>query len=403
MLVLFLSTSLLYAEDGGATSQPPSAGTPEPAASPSTPPPSTDPATPAPAPDAAPAEPAPAAAAAGATPSGTAPAPVIDLSKAEEAPGLNREDYEGLKPDRDQLPINPYAQVDYSAYTLEWGEFSAGVPTLAAGVLPRTQLSTNWVLYPLCAMPDTAYGVCVPNIDLKVNALRAGPVDVGLQWTWSDGTIRYSIEGVQAPPVNVATIGVGGALSLLVKPNWGIHASGLWRRAAVNGSVPTNMLVGALSGSLGVPDGLPLEQVLGGDTTLEVWHQDALVRLATDVHFSRKRVFIIKAQALVWSSTPYTIKSGDAEERDELEAETSVGSLIGQSFVGGFDYQIAYRAADFWVGLRVRPGAIALLGLGVPALPVYPTVGMNFRFGGETRAGERRMLRSWRQNDEDVP
>ena len=51
-----------------------------------------------------------------------------------------------LKPKRWKFPQNPYANTDYTAYTLEWGEVKAGIGSVSAGVAPRFQLGTIPVL-----------------------------------------------------------------------------------------------------------------------------------------------------------------------------------------------------------------------------------------------------------------
>ena len=83
---------------------------------------------------------------------------------------MTKEQIKWLEPTRGKLPQNPYQHVDFTAYTLEWGELQAGLNRSSVGILPRTQVGTQ--------VPLWALGI--QNANLKVNALRIGPVDLAV-------------------------------------------------------------------------------------------------------------------------------------------------------------------------------------------------------------------------------
>ena len=82
------------------------------------------------------------------------------------------------KPTRSTLAQDPYGQVDFTAYTLQWGEARIGLASSGLGVLPRVQLSTVPLL--------TA--VKVYNGAAKWDVVRAGPLDVAASGAVGSGS-----------------------------------------------------------------------------------------------------------------------------------------------------------------------------------------------------------------------
>ena len=83
---------------------------------------------------------------------------------------LTKEQIRWLKPTRGKLPQNPYQHIDFTAYTLEWGEVQLGLNQTSIGILPRTQVGTQVLLNV----------VGVNNVNAKVNLLRVGPFDLAV-------------------------------------------------------------------------------------------------------------------------------------------------------------------------------------------------------------------------------
>ena len=98
------------------------------------------------------------------------PPPPLDTSGAEEIGGITEEQHDFLQPKRHRLEQNPYAQVDFTAYTLEWGEVKLGVTGVQMGVAPRVQLGTQ----PLFDLLGLYNGYA------KANLLRVEGFDLGL-------------------------------------------------------------------------------------------------------------------------------------------------------------------------------------------------------------------------------
>ena len=74
------------------------------------------------------------------------PAPAdTDLLQAEaiRAPELTENQIRWLKPKRELMYAVPRAQVDFTAYTLEWGEVKVGLANVLVGVAPRVQVGTS--------------------------------------------------------------------------------------------------------------------------------------------------------------------------------------------------------------------------------------------------------------------
>ncbi|MEC7241833.1 MAG: hypothetical protein VXW32_11425, partial [Myxococcota bacterium] len=102
-----------------------------------------------------------------------APAPAdTDLLQAEaiRAPELTENQIRWLKPKRELMYAVPRAQVDFTAYTLEWGEVKVGLANVLVGVAPRVQVGTS----------PTLNLLGVYNVSGKANPLRFGQVDLAV-------------------------------------------------------------------------------------------------------------------------------------------------------------------------------------------------------------------------------
>lgn len=303
----------------------------------------------------------------------------FDLSAAEEAPELDREKYAWLKPTRGRLDQNPYAQVDFTAYSLEWGEVKIGIASIQAGILPRVQLGT--------APSLDALGVF--NLTAKANLLRAGPVDVGLS-----GRLY------QLPQADFtgALRGGSASTSVIVTPGWSLH-----------GEVGLNHME---AGGLPNPANLPAFLITNREADLEAWHAEAkanglrfdmtalatTVRVATDVRLNRRDSFILQGQAMVWNDITSGV-SGTEElppvlNMDEWANQDRSGAVpVEETFVASVSYQASWKQVD----LRMGVGASA-----IPGAWLLQAFELSYRFGGKTRTEERRMRKGWRKNADEV-
>ena len=133
--------------------------------------------------------------------------PGIDLSGAtEELTGLTEEQHDYLEPKLHRLPPEPYNQTDFTAYTLEWGEFKIGAANVSVGVLPRVELGTSVIM-------DT---LGIPNADIKINALRLGPVDLA---------VLGSHYAIPLPEFSGSRSQLGAGASVIITDRWSLHTS----------------------------------------------------------------------------------------------------------------------------------------------------------------------------------
>ena len=315
---------------------------------------------------------------AGDTEAGEAPLP-FDLSAAQQAPELDQEQYEWLEPKRVRLEQNPYGHVDFTSYTLEFGEVKLGLASIQVGILPRVQLGTAPAL--------DALGVV--NLTAKADLLRAGPVDLGVAG-------RY----YQLPQADFTGRLWGGsaATSIRLTPGWSVH-----------GDVGLNSVT---LGGLPDPENLPAFLITNNEADLAAWHEAAVdnglrfdlsmmattVRVATDVRFNRRDSLILQGQAMVWNEVMSGVSGvGDLPpilNIDELASQDRAGSVpVTDTFVASLSYQASFKQVD----LRMGIGASA-----IPGAWLLQAFELSYRFGGKTRTEERRMRKGWRQNADEI-
>jgi len=290
--------------------------------------------------------------------------PAVDLSEAEPAPALSRHLNGELRPWRGHLPPDPYAQVDYTAYTLKWGETRLGLSTITMGVLPRTQLGTVPTLDVLGMFNGT----------LKVNPLRIGPVDLSAESAIYD----YNHFGFHG-----RWYSAGGDLSVLLSPHWSIHGGATYTLMGLEGEID----LGALGELLSMANGSNIHGI-----DLSSHGQSVKVHAATDLRMNRRDSLILQSSAVVWGSLdspmdlPVILGGGLSENQ-------STGQRIADSYTLSLSYQAAFRHLEARVGI----------GLAAQKLMwVQPAFELCYRWGGETHRSEARMRATWRENRQDV-
>jgi len=299
----------------------------------------------------------------------------MDFTDAERVGSLSRAQLDWLKPSPHQLPQNPYQHIDFTAYTLEWGEVQVGLGAIHAGILPRVQVGTSPVLNV----------IGVQNGNIKVNALHTKPVDISANATH----YRYPIGDFTG-----AYSGFGGTVSVRPTPAWSVHIGSQY------------VLLGA--------DGLPntesispwVEAMTGAD--LNSWRQDAVdkginlsldaravtARVSTDIRFNRRDSLIIQAQSMVWGSIQSTTVNAD-----EIPEFLGLGSILNAEKSGAIPLADASTASVSWQWSWKR--SYLRMGIGTASIPgawLMQSTEFAMRMGGSTRNQERRMRQAWRQN-----
>lgn len=326
-------------------------------------------------------------------PFGPGGGPVIDLSTAREAPSLTEAQHDFLKPRRSELPQNPYAQTDFTAYSLEWGEFKVGLANISVGVLPRIQLTTT----------PTFWLLGIPNGEAKFDALRLGPVDVAVK-----GNIAQLRVGAN-DGFRVTKADVGALASVIVLDPWSVHAGVSY--GAIN-------MVGEPDLSTLSPLIDPLDRF--GLDTYYSFLQGALDSndigfdfssrtlsgsFATDYRFNRRDSIIFQSTAVIWRNVDYGVTLNGERMAEPFNPQllpevfgiqeffTEGERPFGASYVVSASWQWAWKHVD----LR--------LGLGWSAIQpqwLLQAVELDYRFGGKTRSEERRIRKGWRQDRKSI-
>ena len=311
-------------------------------------------------------------------------APPTETGGVERLDGLSSKEYRWLKPQRGKMDPNPYQQVDFTAYTLEWGEARVGVAGIQLGILPRVQAGTQPVL-------DL---IGIYNGTVKFDALRAGPLDLGV-------TVAY-----HRLPLGdfVGQYGsVGGNMSWVMTKHWSIHGGAQFGRVQMQG-IPTAppAILKSYVNQAEVDAWAAAAKRTGISPFLRA--EGVALNAATDVRLNRRDSIVVRGQAFTWGSVDANLGTTlppDAVEALQLVApgieSTSVSEskkfALSEAYAVTISYQASFRRLDLRLG-----GGRSLN----PLVSALQANDLAVRFGGRTRMEERRSKRGWRRNRDDV-
>lgn len=288
---------------------------------------------------------------------------------------LSRSDAHALSPKRVNMEPSPYAQTDFTAYTLELGETRVGLGSVAVGVMPRVQVGTQAAADVLGAL----------NANVKADLLRLGPVDFAVQ----GGLVSYRDDEMAARYLR------GGLAS----------SAKLSTHASLHGGVSYASLYAGGTPNLDVL-ATPFSWVAGWRPTDEAISQaeDRLdfegtakvvtARVAADYRFNRRDSIILQGQSMVWGESNFPVEIPTAVTGGDPVAPESSGWVnVTDAYVASLSYQASFRNFDVRVGLGTSslPGAWFL-----------QATELAWRFGGETRRAEARVARELRLRDAAV-
>ena len=310
---------------------------------------------------------------------------IIDPEKAESLDKtLTKEQIKWLQPTRGKLPQNPYQHVDFTAYTLEWGELQAGLNRSTIGILPRTQIGTQ--------VPLWALGI--QNANVKVNALRLGPIDLAVTGDY------LNLAPTADQSLNIRYYGVGGYGSFRILDNWSIHAGGQYAELNLSG-LPN---LGALSGPIKTFAGLTDEDIQNVTNAIEEAvkyersEQILSAKIATDVRLNRRDSFILQGN-MMRSETTDSGLSVDADvvqlslESDQISSPLFQYLLVPQESSVNYSASIAYQASFKRAYLR--------LGMGYSTIPyawLLQSIDLTWRWGGQTKRRANELEKIWELN-----
>lgn len=302
--------------------------------------------------------------------------PVVNSTTTHgSATPLSRSDAHALSPKRVNMEPSPYAQTDFTAYTLELGETRVGLGSVAVGVMPRVQVGTQAAADVLGAL----------NANVKADLLRLGPIDFAVQ----GGLVSYRDDEMAARYLR------GGLAS----------SARLSSHASLHGGVSYASLYAGGTPNLDVL-ATPFTWVAGWRPTDEAISQaeDRLdfegtakvvtARVAADYRFNRRDSLILQGQSMVWGESnfpveiPATVTGGDP-----VAPESSGWMSVTDAYVASLSYQASFRNFDVRVGFGTSS---------LPGAWLLQATELAWRFGGETRRAEARVARELRQRDQAV-
>ncbi|MFT5586806.1 MAG: hypothetical protein ACI9VR_004408 [Cognaticolwellia sp.] len=281
------------------------------------------------------------------------------MAEAAGVPEVSGAQIEWLRPRLRKLPPNPRAQVDYTAYTLDFGEVRIGLSNTQVGILPRTQVGTN--------LPLNLLGI--QNANIKVNPLRLGRFDLALQGSG----YRYTQEDFAAQ-----YWAMGPTLSAVLSERWGMHLGAQYWSVAMDGTFSAAEVYSAL----GMVDDL------GFFPDIAYQGQAASARLAVDYRLNRRDSFVLDVSSVLWMED---LTGGGAKVPAMLApyAATSEQWSPLNSYRATLAYQMDLKRLSLKAGVGVSSPSY---------LWVLSSFEASYRFGGSTKADERRQRSAWRQD-----
>ena len=309
----------------------------------------------------------------------------IDTSNAESLDKtLTKEQLKWLQPTRGKLPQNPYQHIDFTAYTLEWGEVQAGLNRSSIGILPRTQVGTQVPLWLLN----------IQNANAKVNLLRLGPVDVALTGNYL--SLNPEAEG----GLSIQYYGVGAHSSFRILDNWSIHAGGQYAELAIEGIPSLSNLSGPIKNFTGLSDDDISSIDTAIDESLDYARAEQIIsaKIATDIRLNRRDSFILQGNYMK-STTTDSVLSGDfqgatlALNSEDISSPLFRYLLVPEETSINYGASLAYQASFKRAYLR--------LGVGYSNIPyawLLQSIDLTWRWGGETKRRANDIEALWKLN-----
>ena len=213
----------------------------------------------------------------------TKPSIEINPEEVEELGTISQKEFKDYQPITKRLPQDPYLHVDFTAYTLEWGEFQTGINNLQIGILPRTQVGVRPLML----------GLGLPNASLKANIARFKAFDFA---------VTGSFISLPTESFSAQYQGAGAMFSVRAADPFTLHIGAQYASVGAEG-IPDldsiNPLLIAVTGT----DIDAVRDQIAENSSLSLSSQNLNLKLAADYRFNRRDSLIFQFQGLLWSNS----------------------------------------------------------------------------------------------------
>jgi hypothetical protein len=258
-------------------------------------------------------------------------------------------------------PARP-APTDYNAYTLEPGEFEVGLD-VAVGVLPRVQVATSPLLHAISA----------PNMQVKWNAFRLGPVDLTL-----DGRGAW----IQQPDFSARWLAPRLQASLTPNSPLSAHAGLSWDRVQTDGIVDLDALSPLMEGQLDTT--LDAVATLVDPDLVTCTFSSLRAQGALQLQLSRGHSLIAQGSTMLSSSVDLPIEIPAGQDIPGI-GDASEYLEPGAVHMASVGWQLDTRHAALQIGVGTST---------IPLMWLTQAVRLSFRFGGGDDADRSALLAS---------
>lgn len=303
------------------------------------------------------------------------PALNINPEEAEELGTISERQFKEYQPITKRLPQDPYLHVDFTAYTLEWGEFQTGLNNLQVGVLPRTQVGVRPLML----------GLGLPNASLKTNLARIKKFDFALTGSF----IRLPTDSF-----NAQYSGAGAMISIRTTEPFTLHLGAQFASATAEG-IPDLKSINPLLIAITGTDVSAVRDTIAENSSLSLNSQNLNLKVAADYRFNRRDSLIFQFQGLIWSNSQAKVEL----DPEKIPPILGLEEMFNRNYEGFISPMEAYITSLAWQWSFKR--SYLRVGAGVSSIPgawVTQSLDYAWQFGGATRRSEQRIRSGWRSN-----
>ena len=259
-------------------------------------------------------------------------------------------------PRKEQAP-DPYHQQDFTAYTVEKGQWRLGLGPIDYGLLDNVSVGTTSYLW-----------IVGPNARAKITAIHTERVDVAVQGSVVKVSQIWTEALTNRGDILLRVTPIGWRGSAILSPTWSLHLGNTWTLGRLEGTVSGQDIVDLVGLVAGGNIQSSIGKAVGNDVYAGAWSNFALAQssFAVDWRRNRRDSWILESNSTLWASG---LVVGE------------VGS--GSTDVNGQETEVAGgAAARFRAPLKTVPSAVSIsrqwsfeklnLRVGIPLVPGNP-------------------------------